>query len=286
MDLTHVRFSGTVVPARARKSPSQVRPTDDGLETVSGLPAAILAHVGLDPRHYRVPPLARRAPACMRLLRVGTEAEAMTRLSATPALAHVALNALLIGFTEFFRDKDVFHALRDHVIPRLRALNRPVRVLSVGCSAGHELYSMAMLLEEHDLLKDATLTGLDCRPDAIDMARRGVFAEDQLEDLPAHLRARYVTSTADGGRIVPHVSDRLSWSVADATASCPDGPWDLILCRNLLIYIKPHLSSVMMTRMLDQLAPNGVLMLGKAERPAPSLRLVCLSRCLYARHSL
>jgi len=233
--------------------------------------AVVLARAGLDPRHYRSGPLQRHAPTCQRLLRSATESDPRV------------LSALLIGFSGFFRDTDVFHTLEYTVIPHLRARDRPIRILSVGCSSGQELYSLAMLLAEQGLLAGADLVGMDCRTDAVDTAREGVFPDALVTAVPAELSARHFIAVAGGLRVRDRLRSRTRWQVMDATAALPPGPWDLVLCRNLFIYLQHCTMHAMLTRMVEHLAPQGFLVVGKAERPPPSLGLTTVGRCVYAR---
>lgn len=196
------------------------------------------------------------------------------------------LSALLIGFSGFFRDADVFQTIEHKVLQQLKALNRPLRVLSVGCSSGQELYSLAMLVAEHGLLSRAEFVGIDCRRDAIRAAREGVFSHALVDDVPDPLRSRYFTTTTGGARIVDHLRSRTHWQVMDATVEIPPGPWDLILCRNLFIYLQPRTMHTMLARMRDHLTLLGFLVVGKAERPPASLGLQSIGRCVYSRNAL
>lgn len=277
MDLTHVRFSGTPLTplrsgARQRVAGSVAMPRLIEVPGATGLAAAVLAGAGLDPLHYRAAPLQRRTAACLRVLRSGTQSD--------------ALSALLIGFSGFFRDADVFEALERKVIPHLRGLNRPLRILSVGCSSGQELYSIAILLAEHGLIARAELVGVDCRSDAIIAARDGVFSHALVSEVPEPMRARYLESAVAGFRVHERLRARTRWQVMDATGAIPSGPWDLVLCRNLFIYLQHRTIERMVARMIAHMAPLGVLVVGKAERPSATSGLKTVGRCLYSRHAL
>lgn len=232
----------------------------------------VLAAAGLDPLHYRASPLNRRMPACVRVMRSGSESD--------------LLSALLIGFSGFFRDADVFHTIEHKVLPQLHALNRPLRMLSVGCSSGQELYSLGMLLAEHGLLPRVELVGVDCRSDAIRAAREGVYAHALAADVPDAWRSRYFTPASGGVRVAHHLRARTHWQVMDATVEIPPGPWDLILCRNLFIYLQPRTMQTMLARMMDHLTLLGFVVLGKAERPPASLGLKALGRCIHSRNAV
>lgn len=289
MDLTHVRFEGTQAAARPAALPSCGdecrRPVAPAAaeRPVEGLPAFVLRENGLLPSAYREPPLRRRTAACLRSIREVQETAAIDRLRGQPRLAAAALSTLLIGVSEWFRDPAVFAAVEAGVVPDLRARRR-IRVLSVGCSSGAELYSVAVLLAEAGLLDRAELVGVDCRADAVTAACAGLFPDAALANVSAARRAAYLEHGTGGWQVVDGLRQATRWHVLDATRSCPAGPWDLVLCRNLVIYLHAGAAEAMMTRLVDQLAPRGSIVVGKAERPPARLGLVEIGRCVYHRH--
>ena len=291
MDLTHVRFDGLSAGIRgaARRRTAQ----EPGLSLlpaaasnhIPGLAALVLAQAGLDPARYRPMPLRRRASACVRTMKAASEADACTRLEADPRLTVAALSTLLIGVSDFFRDRPVFDTLRTSVVASLRARGRPIRVLSVGCSSGAELYSVALMLAESQLLEGAHLLGIDCRSDAVTAARTATFTDAVLARLDAGLKSRYFDPVAGGARVIEPLQQRTEWRVVDATRDIPAGPWDLVLCRNLFIYLHDWVVKAMLIRIVEQLVPGGCLVVGKAERPPAALRLTALAQCVYLTHA-
>jgi chemotaxis protein methyltransferase CheR len=261
--------------------------TEPAPAPVTGLPAFVLEQAGLDSTLYRETPLRRRTAACLRAIRADSERAAFARLERDSVLLDDALNALLIGVSDFFRDPMVFRALQTSVIPGLAEPPRPLRLLSVGCSSGAELYSVAMLLAQANLLHRSHLLGIDCRPAAVEFARAGVFAESALTALDESLRTRYFDVVpGGGGRVVAALRQHTAWGVLDATRECPPGPWDVVLCRNVVIYLQDHAGQALFDRLTRQLAPGGFLVVGNAERPPVSLKLTQLARCVYRAHDL
>lgn len=285
MDLSHVRFEGEPAPASRgpRGSLADVRSGDrTSAPAIGSLPAIVLGMRGLDPAAYRARPLERRIAACLRALRAGSEHAAASQLRQQPDLMDSALSTLLIGVTSFFRDRPVFAALRDLAIPTLAG--RSPRVLSLGCSNGAELYSVAILLAETGLLEGAELLGIDCRAEAIRQAAAGTFPLVALEGVDPGLLRRHFEPEGSGSLKARATLRRaLSWRVEDGTCGVPAGPWDIVLCRNVLIYLQPPIAAAMVERIARELAPGGFLVVGKAERPAAALPLKAIARCLY-RH--
>ena len=141
-----------------------------------------------------------------------------------------------------------------------------------------------MLLAEAGLLPGARLLGIDCRADAVTAARIGWYDEPALTGVDGDARARYLTETAGGWQVAGQLRRRTRWVQADATRRVPAGPWDMILCRNLAIYLTPAASAALFTRLAAALVPGGHLVVGKAERPPAGLGLTLAGRCVYERH--
>lgn len=290
VNLRHIRFEGRPGRASAPRvvslaSPTAVRRTPgDDPPPPDSLPAFVLDACGLEPSAYRRRPLERRRHACLRAVRAGSDDAARLRLGADLDLRRTALGALLIGVSSFFRDEAVFDALAARVLPALRDRERPIRVWSAGCSTGAELYSVAILLAEAGLLHRARLLGTDCRADAIVAAREAVFGDEALAAVSAARRERFFERTRNGWRVARALRQAAGWQVADALRETPPGPWDLVLCRNLLIYLRPRAADTMLHRMTVATSDGGFLVLGRAERPPAALRLAPAARCVY-RHA-
>lgn len=254
-------------------------------EVVPTLAAAVLGRAGLDPAAYRAAPLSRRVAACLRLLRADDPDLAVRRLEASPASTGATLSTLLIGVSAFFRDAAVFDTLRQVVLPTLGRDGAPPRILSVGCSYGSELYSVAMLLAEQGRLDGAQLVGVDCRDDAIAAARVGIFGAEALDGLDEERRRRHFHPVSGGWRIAEPLRCATSWARLDAIAEVPTGPWDLVLCRNLTIYLTPWAGAALHRQLVATLSPGGYFVVGKAERPAAALGLAQVARCVHRTHA-
>lgn len=236
---------------------------------------------GLDPQHYRAQTLKRRLAACWRALRVNTAAQARLLLQREPAAIHAALDTLFIGVTRFFRDPAAFESLGNLALPEIIAERRPLRVWSAGCSNGAELFSVAMLLAERGVLQRCHLIGTDCRHQAVRRARAGCFELPAIDDVPSSLRERYIQVENGRFRMEPALQAATKWRTGDAIRAAEPGPWDLILCRNLAIYLNPGSASALWKRLAAVLRPGGYLVLGKAERPTGVPNLAQVAPMIY-----
>lgn len=293
----HISFVGSPRPATLRAGPVPVlrpipaavpRPAAAKPEAdpeSAALVRRIVHAMGLPAREYRLLPMVRRVPACLRALHAATSAEAHGCLDQHPELMPRALDALLIGTTEFFRDTPVFDALQHALIPALLERKAHPRVWSAACSDGAELYSIAMTIALFGELREGQFLGTDCRREAVEHARRGEFARPRMHGLREPQRSLFAIAGHDSFGISPAIRRAIAWRTGDVLADDPGGPWDMILCRNLAIYLDPEAVSRLWHLLASALAPGGILVVGKAERPAvPGLRRIHPS--IYCKDSI
>lgn len=236
---------------------------------------------GLDPACYRPSIFNRRAAACMRAIRVRSAGEAAERVHGDPAAGARVLGSLMIGVTSFFRDPGVFSGLTRALGPMCDR-GRGLRVVSLGCSDGSEVYSVAILLAERRVLGQAELLGIDCREGAVEAARLGVTSPRAVRGLDAEVQRRYFVPSASGPRVAPVLRAACRWEVGDAFTRPLEPGLDLVLCRNLVIYASPEAARDLWGRIAAALRPGGLLVTGKAERPAPAW-FTRVGPCLYRR---
>ncbi|MCC7126732.1 MAG: hypothetical protein IT178_17915, partial [Acidobacteria bacterium] len=151
----------------------------------------------------------------------------------------------------------------------------------VGCSSGAELYSVAMLLAEAGRLHDATLVGVDCRPDAVSAARAGVFPDAAMTGIVPSRRQAYFDAVSGGWRVAYALRRHTTWVLHDVLQATPAGPWDLVLCRNVCIYLQSRSADALLRALVQDLRPGGALVLGKAEQPPRGLGLHERARGVY-----
>jgi chemotaxis methyl-accepting protein methylase len=290
-NLDHVYFSGAeAISLLGRRSPPVspvlLRPAAATEPPLNPFIAWLLDLSGLDARDYKTVPLHRRTAACLRRLRASSEEESRRRIERNPGLAAKALDALLIGVSGFFRDPSVFEALRTSVLPLLLADRRGLRVYSAGSSEGQELYSVAMLLAEAGALEDARLLGVDVRPWAAERAQAGWYGPEHMTDVGPERRAVHFQRENAGFLVRAGLRERAQWMTGDlASGLGAPGSWDLILFRNVSIYLSAERADRAWDDLHTGLAPGGVLMTGKAERPPERLGLRRLSAYLYMKES-
>ena len=254
------------VPARHQHEPSG-KGGDEGVleKDAQDFINLVFSGSGIDISAYRSSPLARRLSACLRALHVKSIPEAHVVLERNPEKKRVAIDSLLIGTTEFFRDPEVFQQIREKVLPSFTG--KAPRVWSVACSDGSELYSMALLLEHAGLLNDRNLLGADCRTSAIIHARQGIYPTVALRSIPEEFHSRFGKESSSRIRIDDAIRHSVRWTVADVLKPQEHSQWDVIFCRNFSIYLDSAPGASLWESLEKSLTPGGFLIVGKTEKP-------------------
>jgi two-component system CheB/CheR fusion protein len=232
----------------------------------------------MDFRVYKRSTLLKHIDYRMLATAIPTMSDYLDYLQAVPGEVEALVKTLLVTYTAFFRDPDVFLYLKNKLLPELlaqsRERNRVLRCWSAGCSTGEEAYSLAMLVA--DLLGtelsrwSITICATDLSEEAIAFARRATYAEVALKGLPQGYRARFFERVAHGYRVVRRLRQMVVFGPQDLAAPPPFSAIDLALCRDVLSAFTPDFQERALNQFACSLFPGGFLLLGKAEALSPA----------------
>lgn len=234
--------------------------------------ALILHHAHQDKSEYKQATLKRRINRRMGLLQVDRVDQYLALLRQQPDEIAQLAHDMLIGVTAFFRDPEAFAILAANVVPTICAAKGetdPVRVWIAGCSTGEEAYSVAILL--HEWFAQAGIppriqmfaTDIDER--ALQVARTGLYSEDVLEGVSAERLGRHFEPARGGFSIAKQVRESIVFASHDLIADPPFSRLDLIVCRNVLIYLNPEIQKRLLGLFHFVLNQHGYLFLGSSE---------------------
>jgi chemotaxis protein methyltransferase CheR len=206
---------------------------------------------------------------------IGTLDELITILvmGKEPSLSQKVVEALLNNETYFFRDRAPFDVLQRHALPELaqrRQKSRRLRIWSAGCSTGQEVYSLAMLFaEDPDKWRGWTvdILGTDVSTGCVDRARAGAYTQFEVQrGLGINQMIKWFEETADGWRAVETLRKPARFQVHNLLEPPPHpGDFDIVLCRNVLLYLSPEKKTLAFERLAGAMAEDGWLMLGAGE---------------------
>jgi two-component system, chemotaxis family, CheB/CheR fusion protein len=227
---------------------------------------------GFDFTAYKRSTLTRRIVKRMEAAGIRSVDRYREFLDGHPDEFNALFNTILINVTSFFRDADVWEGLRDDVLPPLvgsRGAGEQIRVWSAGCAAGQEPYSIVMLFAELigiDAVRERLkVYATDVDQEALAEARRAVFTEKQLADVPGALAAKYFEGDGDHRAFHRDLRRCVIFGRHDLIQDPPISRVDLLLCRNTLMYFNSDAQSRIMARFHFSLRPGGLLLLGRAE---------------------
>jgi two-component system CheB/CheR fusion protein len=243
--------------------------SDEQLERIHSLLRDVS---GVDFGSYRQPTIRRRIQRRMILHKLNSASEYVEYLQKNRRETENLYRDVLIHVTRFFREPESFKVLAELGFPKImetRRPNEPIRIWVPGCSTGEEAYSVAIALLEF-LGDEAAHTpiqifGTDVSEEAIEQARSGSYSAGIASDLSKERLLRFFTRTESGYRISKLVREMCVFARQDVTRDPPFSRLDLILCRNLLIYLGPSLQRRLVTLFHYALQPSRFLLLGASE---------------------
>ena len=202
--------------------------------------------------------------------RGGPYLQALERGASSDELGALA-EQLTVGETYFFRNRDQLRACTELCLgERQRALagRRPLRILSAGCASGEEAYSLAIMTREQ-LVEPVQIVAIDLNPAAIAKAKRARYSDWSLRETPEPMRERYFRGHGRDQELAADIRALVRFEVRNLVDESPElwraDSFDVVFCRNVLMYFSPRQARAVIARIEHALTPGGYLFLGHAE---------------------
>lgn len=195
------------------------------------------------------------------------------RARADADLRRAVVEAMTTNETSFFRDNTPFQRLKEDVLPaflKSRAMQKSLRIWSAACSSGQEPYSLAMLLKEYGPALQGwriEIVATDLSHDILAQAKSGIYTQFEVQrGLPIQMLVKYFTQQGDKWAVRQELKDMISFRPANLLTDIPTlGLFDIVLCRNVLIYFDVPTKGQVLKSIKGALKQDGVLFLGGAE---------------------
>lgn len=253
------------------------RPKTDRLSLVSGgktnasndpfesLYTALHKATGLDLRLYKQPQLRRRLQSWADQRGDGDLAALGRKLATDPKAVRDMLDRISINVSELYRNPEMWTTLERKVLPTLgQGRAAALRCWSAGCSFGAEAHTLATILEASG--NRYSILGTDIDDDALATARAGRFDSAAMRGVPKPVRDRYFVPAGESWQAGPAIRKNLRFQRGNLLEDRFERDWDLILCRNVVIYFTDEAKAKLYRRFFDALRPGGVLFVGGTER--------------------
>ncbi len=235
----------------------------------------ISASYGLDLARYKPAFIKRRLDRRMRILNISEYSQYAHILKNDRKEFEEIFSSLSINVTNFFRDSTVFDRFQLSILPQILSglgENKKIRVWSAGCASGEEPYSIAIMFKqaiEKMTNLDVEVVANDVNKTAIQFAERGRYAAKSVESLPHDIIKNNFLKISDDGdnveyEVVQSVKDKVTFKVGDILSDTLQS-FDVIFCRNVLIYYEKEAQELILTKFYKGLKDTGYLVLGMDE---------------------
>ena len=247
-------------------------PTDD--PAFAALTRKISREAGLTLDAYKEKCLRRRIAVRMRACGVHTFDDYQSLLDNSPSEYERLKDAITINVTRFYRNAETWNLLRSRLLGEVcENGGEDVRAWSAGCSSGEEPYTLAVLMADYydrqghsERLAKVTVDATDIDRQCLTLAQAGRYRREAMADVPADLAQRYFESDGDGYRVIDRVRRCVIVKSLDLNREPPPRRnYQLILCRNVVIYFGRATQERVFLAFAEALAPGGILVLGKVE---------------------
>ncbi len=233
---------------------------------------AVFRHYGHDFRSYAFSSLRRRLHKRLDAESLSTFSSLQDRLLHDPEAMERLLRDMSVNVTGMFRDPSFFLALRQKVVPILRTYPF-VRIWHAGCATGEEVYALAIMLEEEGLYERSRIYATDMNSDALDKAKSGIFPLARMREYTSnYLQAggarsfsEYYSANYDAALFDAKLRRNVLFAQHNLATDTSFSEFNLILCRNVLIYFDRQLKERVYKLFAASLASLGVLCLGRRE---------------------
>ena len=249
-------------------------PYDPELERIEVelLLEGVYRHYGFDFRSYAYASIRRRLWKRIEAEGLETVSALQARVLHEPPLMERLLLDLSINVTAMFRDPGFYRAFREHVVPILRTYPF-IRIWHAGCATGEEVYSMAILLHEEGLYERCRIYATDINEVVLQKAKEGIFPLDRMQEYTENYIAAggkrafsdYYLAKYGGALFDDSLTKNVVFSLHNLVTDRSFAEFNVILCRNVLIYFDKSLQARVHGLFYDSLAMFGVLALGSKE---------------------
>ena len=265
------------MPARADAATEALRAVSIAEIEVDLLLEAVRRVRGFDFRDYARASLRRRIANQVKAESAETVTALLDRVVHDPAAMDRFLLGLSVNVSAMFRDPAFFRAIREQVVPVLRTYPF-VRIWQAGCSMGEEVYSLAILLEEEGLLDRCRIYATDISESILAKAREGIFPLDLMKKYTQNYQqaggrssfSEYYTAGYDHAIFRPSLRAQVVFARHNLVTDGAFNEFNLVLCRNVMIYFNRRLQDRVHGLLYDSLAKFGILGLGAKETLALS----------------
>jgi chemotaxis protein methyltransferase CheR len=220
----------------------------------------------IDLKSYKRPQMERRINSFMRSVNADNYSSFINILKTNREIYRKFLDHITINVSEFFRNSNQWETLEKQIIPELLKDNKKLKIWSAGCSTGEEAYSLAMMCSERHINLSESILATDIDNEVLDKAGLGIYSEKAVQSMPPTYLKKYFVAEGNYYQIKDNIKQMVRFRQQDLLKDSFERGFNLILCRNVVIYFTEESKQRLYRKFCDALRPRGVLFIGSTEQ--------------------
>jgi chemotaxis protein methyltransferase CheR len=228
--------------------------------------ANIKRKTGIDLSLYKEAQMKRRLTSLYEKRGLKNFQQFFAAIEKDETLFHEFLDRITINVSEFYRNAKRWGVLEKKILPKLLAQNRRLKIWSAACSTGEEPYTIAMILSKFMPLTYISILATDIDENAIARAQIGLYTERSLQEVPEEMRKKFFTKEGMYYKIDEKIKKAVTFKKHNLLADPFGRFFDLIVCRNVLIYFTEEAKQKLYLQFNEALRPGGILFVGSTEQ--------------------
>ncbi|MDZ5471204.1 protein-glutamate O-methyltransferase CheR (plasmid) [Bacillus sp. 31A1R] len=228
--------------------------------------ASIKKKTGIDLALYKEAQMKRRLISLYEKKGFKSFDDFYQAISRNTELLNEFLDRMTINVSEFYRNGKRWEVLEQRLLPKLLGQNKKLKIWSAACSTGEEPYTLAMIMSKFMPLSQVQILATDLDENVIKRAKVGAYPERSLNEVPDDIRKKYFTQDGSFYHVSEEIKKTVTFKKQNLLADSFGGPFDLIVCRNVLIYFTEEAKDLLYHKFSGALRQDGIFFVGSTEQ--------------------
>ncbi len=221
---------------------------------------------GIDLALYKEAQMKRRLTSLYEKKGYNSFEEYFSIINRDQELFNEFLDRITINVSEFYRNNQRWEVLEKNILPKILQRTKRPKLWSAACSSGEEPYTLAMIMSNSMRLADVRILATDIDENILARAKLGIYPERSLQEAPEDMKKKFFTKDGNFYKVSEEIKRTVSFKKHNLLSDPYGGPYDLIVCRNVLIYFTEEAKHLIYHKFSKSLNPGGILFVGSTEQ--------------------
>ncbi|HYK72500.1 MAG TPA: protein-glutamate O-methyltransferase CheR [Pseudoneobacillus sp.] len=221
---------------------------------------------GIDLNAYKEAQMKRRLTTMYEKKGYHSFEEFFASINTDSSLLNEVLDRITINVSEFYRNAKRWEVLEKKILPKLLERNKRLKIWSAACSTGEEPYTIAMILSKMLPLSQIDILATDIDTNVIARAKLGVYSERSLNEVPTEMKKKFFSKDGEYYQLDEAIKRTVTFKQQNLLTDTFQGPFDLIVCRNVLIYFTEDAKHTLYQKFSNALKTDGIFFVGSTEQ--------------------